>query len=150
MAGAVIAVLIIVLFNEDDHHSCLARYGLNVSVLEAAIAWMLVALGSGVGNRALSVGMGWLRTIGRSSYEIYLFHMLIVLGLMGLFNRIHPATALIPLWYVAMLLLSVLLGYIVSRFYSEPLNHQLRSRNLWGRRAAESLPAVTTIADFSK
>jgi peptidoglycan/LPS O-acetylase OafA/YrhL len=45
---------------------------------------MLLAFGGGVGNRTLAVGTGWLRAIGRSSYEIYLVHMLVVLGLMDL------------------------------------------------------------------
>src|SRR5438445_8148547 len=56
-------------------------------------------------NRALSVGTGWLRAIGRQSYEIYLFHMFVVLGLMALLKRMHPEPAMIPVWYLAMLLL---------------------------------------------
>jgi len=87
---------------------------------------MLLALGSGVGNEALSRGTGWVRAIGRSSYEIYLVHMLIVLGLMDLFKRLKPATSMVPLWYLAMLLLSVLLGLGLSRYYAQPMNHRLR------------------------
>lgn len=88
---------------------------------------MLCAFGSGVGNEALSPGTRWLREIGRSSYEIYLCHMLVVLGLIGWLKRMQPATKTIALWYIVLLLLSILLGYLVSRFYSEPLNRRLRS-----------------------
>ena len=130
--GTVLAILVIVLCNEDEH-SGIARWGLNITALEAGIAMVLVALGSGVGNRALSTGTRWLRAVGQSSYEIYLFHMLIVLGLTDLYRRIPPARAMIPLWYVGMLLLSVIIGYGVSRFYSEPLNRRLRMRG-FGRR----------------
>ncbi len=124
-AGAALACVVILTCNEDSHAG-LARFGLNVTLLEAGVALVLVALGSGVGNEVLSRGTGWLRAIGRSSYEIYLFHMLIVLGLMGLFKRLQPPTSTIPVWYLAMLLLSVLLGMVLSRFFSEPLNHWLR------------------------
>jgi len=124
--GATVTSLVIVLCNEDTH-SGLSRFGLNVTVLEAGIALMLLAFGSGVGNGALSRGTHWLRVIGHSSYEIYLFHMLVVLGLMGLFKWIQPPTTMIAVWYVEMLLLSVFLGYTVSASYSEPLNRRLRS-----------------------
>ena len=89
---------------------------------------MLVALGSGVGNRALSRGTGWLRLLGRASYEIYLVHMWIVLGLIGVFKQIQPPNSLIPLWYAAMLLLSLALGYGVFRGFSEPMNEWLRGK----------------------
>ena len=48
---------------------------------------MLVPLGKGIGNRAMARGTTWLRAIGRWSYEIYLFHMLAILGLMAWFKQ---------------------------------------------------------------
>lgn len=138
VAGAVMAILVIVLCDEDAHVG-LSRFGLNITVLEAGIAMMLVAFGSGVGNEGFSRGTRWLREIGRCSYEIYLFHMFVVLGLMSLFKRLHPAMKTIPLWYIVMLLLSVLLGYIVSRFYSEPLNRRLRASAQGGYLSARTI-----------
>jgi peptidoglycan/LPS O-acetylase OafA/YrhL len=126
-SGAVIACLVLVSCNEDSHTG-LARYGLNVTALEAGVAMMLLALGSGVGNVALSVGTGWVRIVGQSSYEIYLVHMLVVLGLIGLFKRLKPAMSTIPLWYLAMLVLSVATGLALSKYYSEPLNRRLRAQ----------------------
>jgi peptidoglycan/LPS O-acetylase OafA/YrhL len=126
-AGAGIACLVIVTCNEDSHTG-LARFGLHVTLLETGVALMLLALGGGVGNASLSIGTGWVRIVGRSSYEIYLFHMLVVLGLIALFKRLKPATSMIPLWYLAMLVLSVLTGLLISKYYSEPLNLRLRSR----------------------
>jgi peptidoglycan/LPS O-acetylase OafA/YrhL len=150
VAGAVIASLIF-LFTDEDATTGLAQYGLNDTILEIGVGMMLLALGSGVGNATLSRGTGWLRAIGRSSYEIYLFHMLVVLGLMTLFKRLQPAPTWIPCWYAAMILLSLLLGGLISRFYSEPLNSVLRSggrlemlhvqrRQTIGRRESEDLP----------
>ncbi len=124
--GAVAALLVVVTCNEDSHTG-LARYGLNVTILEIGIALMLVALAQGVGEQVLSAGTRWIRMVGQRSYEIYLFHMPVVLGSIWLFNRIQPRTDMIPVWYVAMALASLLLGFLVYRFYSEPLNQRLRS-----------------------
>ncbi len=135
VAGAMIAGLVILTCNEDSHTG-LARFGLNVTLLEAGVALMLVALGAGVGNSSLSAGTGWLRAVGRSSYEIYLFHMLVVLGLIGLFKQWKPSLSMIPLWYLAMLLLSISIGVALFRYYSEPLNLRLRARGAHVRTGA--------------
>jgi peptidoglycan/LPS O-acetylase OafA/YrhL len=135
VAGSALVGLVLLLCNEDSYEG-LARYGLNVSLLELGVALMLVALGSGVGNGALSRGTRWVRAVGRASYEIYLFHMLVVLSLLAVFKALHLPLAVMPLFYLAMLLLSILVGWWVSRFYSEPLNQRLRARS------AESSPAV--------
>jgi peptidoglycan/LPS O-acetylase OafA/YrhL len=124
--GAVIACLVLVTTNEDSPTG-LARYGLDITLLETWVAMMLLALGRGVGNATLSIGTSWIRTIGRSSYEIYLVHMLVVLGLMTLVKRLNPTLAMIPSWYLAMLSLSVLLGLALSKYFSEPVNHRLRT-----------------------
>lgn len=125
-AGCLISVLTIVLCDESAHTG-LARFGLTLTVLEVGIALMVLAFGSGVGNAAMAKGTGWLRSIGRSSYEIYLFHMLVILGLMAVIRRMHPAARTFPLWYAAMLGGGILLGYFVARSYSEPLNRRVRA-----------------------
>jgi peptidoglycan/LPS O-acetylase OafA/YrhL len=127
VTGAAIAVLVLMLCNHNATDVGLARYGLNVTVLEVAMAMMLVPLGKGVGNRAMAAGTGWLRAVGRWSYEIYLFHMLVILGLMIWFKQDERSGTEIVAMYVVMLLLSVALGWLVSRFFSEPLNQRLRN-----------------------
>src|SRR6185312_17499947 len=89
-AGASISALTVLLFNEDAHTG-IARWGLDVTALELGIALMVVAFGNGTGNAAMARGTGWLRAIGRCSYEIYLFHMLIVLGLIAVVKQTHAA-----------------------------------------------------------
>jgi peptidoglycan/LPS O-acetylase OafA/YrhL len=133
IAGAVIAALVVVFCNEDDYHTGIARYGLNVTALEIGVALMLIPLGNGVGNRTLSIGTGWLRALGRWSYEIYLFHMLPLIALIAWFRREERPGVLIPVTYAAMLIASVALGFLVHRYFSEPLNRRLRGQL---RRAA--------------
>jgi hypothetical protein len=50
-AGATITCLVLVLCNEDARVG-LSRFGLNVTVLEAGVAMMLLAFGAGVGTAA--------------------------------------------------------------------------------------------------
>lgn len=69
-----------------------------------------------------------------TSYEIYLWHMLAVLGLIPFVVKSQPVAS-IPIWYFAFLLSSVALGLTVQKFYSEPMNRFLRAR-----RAAHAFP----------
>jgi peptidoglycan/LPS O-acetylase OafA/YrhL len=126
VAGAMLAMSIIIFCNEDNYHVGLARYGLNVTLLEIGVALMLIPLGKGVGNRTMSIGTGWLRALGRWSYEIYLFHMLPLIGLIYWFRQTERPGYAIIVTYVVMLLASIALGFLVFRYFSEPLNRKLR------------------------
>jgi peptidoglycan/LPS O-acetylase OafA/YrhL len=126
VAGALLAAAIVVFCDEDDYHAGLARFGLNFTLLELGVALMLLALGKGVGNRTLSIGTSWLRALGRWSYEIYLFHMLPLIGLIIWFKQEERTGYAIVGIYVAMLLASIALGFLVFRYFSEPLNRRLR------------------------
>lgn len=48
--------------------------------------------------------------------------------MVGLFFYFHQSIHLAPLWFLATLALAGAMGYLVARFYSEPLNYQLRTR----------------------
>jgi peptidoglycan/LPS O-acetylase OafA/YrhL len=54
--------------------------------------------------------------------------MFVVFALFNLFVLTgKPMGAVIPL-FVATIIISALLGEVIARFYSEPLNHAIRSR----------------------
>jgi peptidoglycan/LPS O-acetylase OafA/YrhL len=125
VAGGLMSLLTIVLCKESARAG-LARFGFNLTAVELGIALMLIALGSGVGNLAMARGTRWLRVVGRCSYEIYLFHMLIVLGLIAIVRQLRVTHAF-SLWYAGMLGGSVLLGYLIAQTYSEPLNRRIRT-----------------------
>jgi peptidoglycan/LPS O-acetylase OafA/YrhL len=146
IVGAIIAILVLTLSNEDEHHEGLARFGLNVTALEVAVALMLIPLGKGIGNRAMAHGTAWLRAIGRWSYEIYLFHMLPILGLMTWFKQDERSGVAIVATYVVMLVLSIALGFVISRYFSEPLNRRLREIRST-RDLPKALPMKSELAD---
>jgi peptidoglycan/LPS O-acetylase OafA/YrhL len=133
IAGAIIAMGVVVFCNEDDYHTGIARYGLNFTLLEIGVAMMLVPLGKGIGNRTMSIGTSWLRALGRWSYEIYLFHMLPLILLMWWFRREERSGVMIVATYVVMLAASIALGFLIHRGFSEPLNRRLRGPSMAGR-----------------
>jgi peptidoglycan/LPS O-acetylase OafA/YrhL len=123
-------VVAIVVFRKQISDLGLTKAGLDVTALESGVALLLIGLARGVANTTLSRGTAWLRLAGRCSYEIYLTHMFVVLGLMHPFRdlfgpRPHYAAAYFAT-YAVMLVLSVLFGYVVERWFSDPLNRVLR------------------------
>jgi peptidoglycan/LPS O-acetylase OafA/YrhL len=134
-----IAVALVILFRQTTLNLGLMDNGLNVTILEAGVALILLALAHGFGNDTLSKGTALLRLAGRCSYEIYLTHMFVILGLMHPFRAFFDITTsnrtIYFTAYAAMLAGSVLLGYVVARWFSEPLNQSLRSASMNTRSA---------------
>ena len=73
-----------------------------------------------------------LLSLGQRSYEVYLTHMFAVFALFRLFVLAGKTMgAVLPL-FIVVVVIAGLLGEIVARFYSEPLNRFIRDR--WGNR----------------
>ena len=86
----------------------------------------------------------WLGSCGRLSYEIYLSHMFCVFGGLALFNWIGPGGPWCFLWYPPILVLCWLLGSVLSRGFTLPIERLLR-RRLWSTSIAardRSGPAI--------
>jgi peptidoglycan/LPS O-acetylase OafA/YrhL len=66
--------------------------------------------------------------LGQRSYEIYLTHMFIVFAFFDLFMWAGKPMRTVPTLFIAVILVSGLLGELVARFYSEPMNLRLRKR----------------------
>ncbi len=131
MSIGVTAIALIVVFRTVTSDLGLMKTGLNVTLLEMGVALVLLALSRNIGNNTLAKGTSLIQLVGRSSYEIYLTHMFVVLGLMHPFKAFFgksPSTAAYSIAYATMLALSIVLGYAVARWYSEPLNSKLRKQ----------------------
>jgi peptidoglycan/LPS O-acetylase OafA/YrhL len=66
--------------------------------------------------------------LGERSYEVYLTHMFIVFALFQLFLNSSKQLKYIPILFLTTIIASALVGELVARLYSEPLNQLLRSR----------------------
>ena len=101
------------------------------------------ALLSGLHARALHgkarpvFGLGWLRAMGRLSYEIYLTHMFVVFGLVALWRMAGEDLRSGFWWYLPLVLLCWAVGQLVARFFSEPCDRALR------RKWLPQVPKVT-------
>lgn len=114
----------------------IGRSGLDVTILGAGIC--LIMLGSVLRN---TKGWRWtspMRWLGRYSYEVYLSHVFVQMGVLNLFFAVRRGP--VAVWVVATVLLETLAGYLLSRFFSEPLNRKLRG----APAPAELQPEVTT------
>jgi peptidoglycan/LPS O-acetylase OafA/YrhL len=72
--------------------------------------------------------MNPLLNLGQRSYEVYLTHMFIVFGLFQLFVLAGKPMSAVPALFLAVIFLAGLLGEVVARFYSEPMNQFIRQR----------------------
>ncbi|MFI4937370.1 MAG: acyltransferase family protein [Candidatus Berkiellales bacterium] len=107
----------------------LTKIGLHVTLLEMGVAFILIFLhnnsfNSGIYLDRLTAPLRW---FGRNSYEIYLTHTLLVMFLVQIFYNLAISSAMIMPWYVLILCLSGVVGHLVAKYYSMPLNRWLRS-----------------------
>jgi peptidoglycan/LPS O-acetylase OafA/YrhL len=65
-----------------------------------------------------------IRWFGRHSYEIYLTHEFVVVWITALYVKVHLGSPLV--WAAAEVALAAPLGFLVARWYSEPMNRRLR------------------------
>jgi len=74
----------------------------------------------------LLMPLGW---FGSHSYELYLFHIVVLAFMRNVYDRHALPPNAKPLWLLLFLLLATLLATLIARLYSEPLNARIRS--LW-------------------
>jgi peptidoglycan/LPS O-acetylase OafA/YrhL len=130
--------LFIACFRETSARIGFYKVGLDVTLLQLGIALLLIALqrqreGIVVGQEKWFSGVtrepsGLVRWFGRNSYEVYLTHALVMWPTVILFGRLHQPLRLAPLWFIAYTTVAGLVGALVARFYSEPLNRKIRAR----------------------
>jgi peptidoglycan/LPS O-acetylase OafA/YrhL len=108
----------------------LDRIGLDMTILALGTC-MIAATAAKIKWKSAHVLYPFL-TLGRRSYEVYLTHMFVVFALFQLFVLAgKPMGAVLPL-FIVVVVIAGLLGEVVARLYSEPLNRFIRDR--WGNR----------------
>ncbi|HET7126631.1 MAG TPA: acyltransferase, partial [Lysobacter sp.] len=102
-----------------------------VLTLSAALLVLGLHWNSREGARGLR-GLGWLRSMGRMSYEIYLSHMFVVFAAVGLYHMLGGDVRFGAWWYPPVVLACWAVGALWARAYSLPCERALRRR--WSRR----------------
>jgi len=129
MGSVGIALLIFTLgFSLLGYSWGLGRNGLNMTILALGTC-MVITAAAQTHWRSPRV-FTWFLLLGQRSYEIYLTHMFIVFAFFHLFLMAGKPMWAVPALFTTVILFAVLLGELVARFYSEPMNRWLRTR--WG------------------
>jgi peptidoglycan/LPS O-acetylase OafA/YrhL len=140
-AGAGISLLVLVLcFSSQRFMRALYREGLEETILAVGTCLVIIAAAQ-TKWRSPRVLAPILR-IGQRSYEIYLTHMFVVFALFDTFVVWHKPMRLVPVLFVATILIAALLGELVARIHSEPMNRSLRQR--WSEGAARLGSVIET------
>lgn len=100
----------------------LGRSGVDGTVL--ALGACLVMVGSVVRGRQAGRWTAPIRWFGRHSYEVYLTHEFVVVW--GTMLYVKHQRGPLSLWFLGILLLTAPLGWLVARYFSEPMNRRLR------------------------
>jgi peptidoglycan/LPS O-acetylase OafA/YrhL len=150
--GGTLLCLLITVFRGTAARLALYKVGLDVTTLEIGTALLLIALQQkfeanqirdssqlqrsitnvnfAAAGRALFRSTAFLRWFGRNSYEVYLTHMFVIWPMVILFLHFHLNINTAPWLFLATTILTGILGHAIARFYSEPINHLLRTRFL--------------------
>jgi peptidoglycan/LPS O-acetylase OafA/YrhL len=99
------------------------------SLMAACAAFILLVEGAfqsptAVPSDFFSTPIAWL---GRHSYELYLFHIVILAGMRNVWKT-APTPLLKFGYFVLFMAASITIAWAISRYYSEPLNGWLRKR----------------------
>lgn len=103
----------------------LERNGLNMTIL--AIGACLIIAASAETQWTSPRFFIPLLNLGQRSYEVYLTHMFVVFLFFDLFLRAGKPMWGVPAFFLATIVISAVLGEVVARFYSEPLNRAVRN-----------------------
>ncbi|MCR6480404.1 acyltransferase [Variovorax sp. ZS18.2.2] len=127
LSGIVLSVTVFC-FRKEVFQLGLTRFSLQVTLLELGIALLLVTSHWRPWRWCGIAATAPLRWFGRNSYEIYLTHMFVVIPGAWLYQQAGVPAAWIPLWFMATVAASGLLGQAVAQFFSEPLNRAFGRR----------------------
>jgi peptidoglycan/LPS O-acetylase OafA/YrhL len=104
------------------------RNGLNMTILAAGTCMVITATAQTQWHAPRILKP--LLKLGQRSYEVYLTHVFVVLGFFSIFVAADKPMKAVPVLFLAVIVFAGVLGELVARSYSEPMNRWLRKR--WG------------------
>jgi len=90
--------------------------------------YLIASVGDQRASLATGRATGFIRWLGRHSYELYLFHIVVLALLRNIWDkRTLPEIAWTP-WLMLFVAASAFVAMLVARFVSEPANRAIRNR----------------------
>jgi peptidoglycan/LPS O-acetylase OafA/YrhL len=116
IAGAALMILIL-----GFGTAAIGRTGLDMTILALGTCLLIVpaAQSDWRGPRLFLVP-------GRNSYEVYMTHMFVVFAGLHLFIMAGKPMWGVPLYFIGAILIATMLGALIARYFSEPVNQRLR------------------------
>lgn len=125
IAGAALTIFILC-FSRSAAVQATQRLGLDMTILALGTCLLLITAAQRQARnpRALIP----LLEFGRRSYEIYLTHMFVVIAAAAIFLRFGKPLRGVPFLFLGVIVAAGILGELVARFYTEPMNRVIRRR----------------------
>ena len=120
-------VAFILCFSIQAYKWGLGRNGLDMTILAIGTC-MVIAFAAQTQWKSPRLLTPLLR-IGQRSYEVYLTHMFVVFAMFGVFTKLGSPIRAVPVLFAIVILLAGIVGEIVARLYSDPMNRFLRRRS---------------------
>lgn len=123
IAGAALTIFILC-FSRSAAVQATQHLGLDMTILALGTCLLIVTAAQRQARspRALIP----LRELGRRSYEIYLTHMFVVIAAAAIFLRFGKPLRGVPFLFLGVIVAAGILGELVARFYTEPMNRLIR------------------------
>ena len=104
----------------------LYRSGLDMTILGIGTCMFIASLAQSKWRAPIIVRP--LLKLGQVSYEVYLTHMFVVFAFFDFFVRRGESLREVPLLFLFVIFIAAVVGQLISRYYSEPLNQLIRER----------------------
>lgn len=121
-------VLFVLMVKRDPAFSFLSEMYVFKTILSIGVAALLVAAVRHELKPSVRKLLSPLIMYGQLSYEVYLTHMFVVYSGIRLYKNYDVGINDAFFWLIGIILVSAILGYIVERFFSNPMNLWLRGK----------------------
>jgi peptidoglycan/LPS O-acetylase OafA/YrhL len=125
-AAGIVLLIFILCFDVEASRWGIDRLGLDMTILAIGTCFIIIPAAQAQWRAPWLVSP--LLRLGERSYEVYLTHMFVVFTFFGVFLAAGKSLRAVPLLFIATILVAAILGELVARLYSEPMNRYLRNR----------------------
>jgi peptidoglycan/LPS O-acetylase OafA/YrhL len=130
----------VIFFRKWVYATGVTSIGLNISFLAIGMAMILIWMQKryDLGRQTFAKHTGFLRFLGRNSYEIYLTHMFVVIAFVHIYDSLKLQGEWAWVLYFAIIVVSGVFGNVVAVYFSNPFNKFIREkfgRSSFGERA---------------
>ena len=125
-AGGLVILMLCSCFEPQVYQWGIGRHGIYMSLI--ALGTCMVIAASTQTKWKSPRFLAPLLNMGQYSYEIYLTHMFVIFVFFDLFVYLGKRMSMVAPFFLNAIVFSAILGIIVSRTYSEPMNRILRRR----------------------